>query len=126
MTKRINSKKKGSRGELELSHFLSENGFEARRGQQFMGTPDSPDIICDKLANMGFHIECKRVEAGNPYNWLEQAKRDAGHKIPVVMHRRNNKDWIVVMGLEDMLDLVYYKEQFSNLVGEASGPKIID
>ena len=100
----INSRSKGCRGELELAAFLKLHGLEARRGQQFKGGGDSPDVVCDDLANI--HIECKRVEQGNPYLWLEQAKRDAGEKVPVVAHRRNRHDWIAILSLTDLLKLL--------------------
>ena len=99
----INSRNKGAVGERELSAYLAERGFPARRGQQFKGGGDSPDVQCEGLAR--FHIECKRVEKGNPYEWFEQAKRDGVGKIPVVMHRKNRKDWLVVMRLDDFLQL---------------------
>ncbi len=101
----INSRQKGAAGERELANFLKERGHVARRGQQFSGGSDSPDIVCSTLA--GFHIECKRVEAGNPYIWLAQAKRDAGaNKTPVVMHRKNKQEWVAILRLEDFLNLV--------------------
>jgi Holliday junction resolvase len=99
----MKSRAKGKHGELELSAELRKHGFAARRGQQFAGGIDSPDIVTDIP---GLHIECKRVEAGNPYDWLDQAIRDAGVKMPVVMHRRNRRDWIAVMRLEDALQLI--------------------
>lgn len=105
--KRINSRKKGSRGELELVHYLIDHGFDARRGQQFKGSPDSPDIISDMLTAAGIHIECKRVEAGNLYNWYEQASKDAGHFVPVVMHRRSDKPWMAILSLDDLLKFIH-------------------
>jgi len=105
--KKINSKKKGSRGELELVHHLIDRGFDARRGQQFKGTPDSPDIVSEMLTKAGIHIECKRVEAGNLYNWLEQASEDAGSAVPVVMHRRSDKRWVAILDLDDFLRFVH-------------------
>lgn len=97
-----NSRNKGKVGELELAAFLTERGYKARRGQQFKGGTDSPDVVAAGLEHI--HIECKRVEAGNPYIWLDQAQRDAaGKKTPVVMHRKNNREWIVILTLEDFL-----------------------
>lgn len=107
MKKRINSRKKGSHGERELVHYLIDHGFDARRGQQFKGSPDSPDIISDMLTKAGIHIECKRVEAGNLYNWLDQASADAGHFVPVVMHRRSDKPWVAVLTLDDFLKFIH-------------------
>lgn len=101
---KINSRSKGCRGERELRDVLRAAGFAgARRGQQFSGSPDSPDVIVPELPTV--HFECKRVEAGNPYKWLEQAKRDAGIKIPVVAHKRNGEDWIAILPLSRLLEL---------------------
>lgn len=102
----MNSRAKGKNGELELAAALREFGYEARRGQQFKGGGDSPDIVCDGLAD--FHVECKRVESGNLYNWLDQAIRDAGGKTPVVMHRRSRKGWVAILRLEDFLALTLF------------------
>jgi Holliday junction resolvase len=100
----INGRAKGKSGELELAKFLREKGWEARRGVQYSGGDTSQDLIHDIP---GTHIECKRVEQGNPYLWLEQAIRDAAPgKTPIVMHRRNKQEWIGIMRLEDLLDLL--------------------
>jgi len=101
---RINSRAKGKRGELELAHWLTDAGHPAHRGQQFAGGTESPDVVAPSLA--GIHIECKRVEAGNPYAWMAQASRDAGpDKIPVVFHRRNDEEWLVVIKARHFLQL---------------------
>lgn len=100
----INSRTKGKVGELELAAKLREHGFDdARRGVQFKGGTDSPDVV----GIPGVHMECKRVEAGNLYTWLEQAQRDAGpDSIPVVAHRRNRQEWVAILPLSDFLELV--------------------
>ena len=100
---KINSRAKGAKGEREFALFLREHGYDARRGQQFSGSTDSPDVVCNLP---GVHIECKRVEAGNPYNWLAQAKRDAGKNVPVVAHRKNGKEWVAILAFEDLLNLL--------------------
>jgi len=101
----INSRAKGARGEREWRDQLRNAGFDARRGQQFSGGADSPDVICESLP--GLHWEVKRVEAGNPYLWMEQAIRDAGDsKLPVVAHKRNGKDWLCIMRAEDLFTLL--------------------
>ena len=104
----INSRNKGKNGELELAALLRSFGFDSLRGQQFKGGGDSPDVT--GLA--GFHIECKRVESGNPYHWLAQAKRDAVDNTPVVFHRRNHQDWVVVIDAKDFLGLLKSYEMF--------------
>lgn len=98
---KINSRRKGAEGERELAEFLRERGVDARRGQQFSGGTESPDVVHDIP---GLHIECKRVESLELYKALEQAGRDAGFdKAPVVFHRRNKKPWVVVMLATDFL-----------------------
>lgn len=104
MKKRINSRAKGKRGELELAAFLRGYGIDASRGVQYKGGVGSPDVVTS-LSEV--HFEAKRVEAGNPYDWLDQAIRDAGAtKMPVVAHRRSNRDWIAILPLSDLLLLL--------------------
>lgn len=101
--KRANSRAKGCRGERELAANVREHGYTARRGQQYSGGGDSPDVVTDIP---GLHIECKRVEVFNLYKSLAQAKRDAAGKVPVVAHKRNRKDWVAVLNWNDFLNLL--------------------
>ena len=104
--KKINSRNKGKCGELELASFLKERGIEARRGQQYEGSSDSPDIIAQGCLRE-VHIEVKRVEAGNLYGWLEQACTDADLcKVPVVAHRKNGKQWVAILDLRDFINIM--------------------
>lgn len=99
----INSRNKGKRRELELAAKLREHGFDAHRGQQFKGGADSPDVT----GVPGFHFECKGVESGQLYNWLDQAIRDAGSvSVPVVAHVKNHKEWVAILRLDDFLKLL--------------------
>lgn len=98
----VNSRDKGKRGELELAEELRKFGYDARRGQQFKGGADSPDVVCAGLED--FHIEAKRVERTDLYGWMAQAQRDAAEgKTPIVAHKKNRKGWLVIMTLEDFL-----------------------
>lgn len=101
----INGRQKGKAGELELAKYLRENGFdEAKRGQQFRGGGDSPDVV----GLPGCHVECKRVEQGNLYTWLDQARRDSAGtgRLPVVVHRRNRREWVAILPLDGFLKLI--------------------
>jgi Holliday junction resolvase len=100
----VNSREKGCRGERQFAALLREHGYEARRGQQFSGSPDSPDVVCEDLAP--FHIETKLTEAFRLWDALAQARHDAGDKIPVVAHRRNRTPWVVVLQAEDFFRLL--------------------
>lgn len=101
---KINSRAKGCRGEREACELLRSHGIEARRGQQFKGSPDSPDVVSD-LA--GYHIEVKRTETLSLYPAIKQAERDAGPgEKPVVLHRRNGERWLVIMLADDVLPTI--------------------
>lgn len=91
----INSRQKGKRGERDWRDQLREQGFTARRGQQYAGGIESPDVICEELADL--HMEVKFVENLNLDKACEQATRDAGGKRWIVAHRKNNKPWKVTM-----------------------------
>jgi len=92
---------KGKRGEREFANYLKSKDIDARRGQQHKGTSDSPDVISE----MPYHIEVKRVEALHLYPSLEKAKEE-GDKTPIVAHRKNNKDWVIILYADDFIDMV--------------------
>jgi len=91
----VNSRQKGARGERLWRDELREAGFTARRGQQFAGGTDSPDVICEELKNL--HMEVKCVQALNLDKACEQAERDAGKKAWIVAHKKDRKHWKVTM-----------------------------
>ena len=96
------SRDKGKRGERELAGKLRQHGFDTRRGVQYHGGPDSPDVI----GLEGIHIEVKRTERLSLYDALSQSKADAAPgEMPVVMHRRNNCEWVVIQPLDDWINL---------------------
>src|SRR6516164_3370506 len=105
----MNSREKGKRGERQWRDELRANGYCARRGQQFSGSAESPDVVCDSLP--WIHFEVKAVERLNIEEAMEQARRDAGRdqgsagasphrRVPIVAHRRNFRPWLVTMGAE--------------------------
>ena len=99
----MNSRDKGKRGEREAAAAMSEHlGCEARRGVQFQGGQDSPDV---RHSIEGVHIEVKRTETFNAYNAVEQATRDGGGKVPVVLHKRNRGEWLAVVPLSRLKEL---------------------
>ncbi len=103
--RRINSRAKGARGERMFRDQLREAGYEARRGQQFAGGTDSPDVICEALSFIHFEVKC--VQNLNLDKVMtEQAEPDAGHKMPVVAHKKDGKPWRVTCNLTDFLILI--------------------
>ena len=99
----INSREKGRRGETELAHVLKEYGYDTRRGQQYCGANGDADVV----GIPGLHIECKRVERLNIYDAIAQSARDADvDDLPVVMHRKNNCEWLVTLKLDDFMKIL--------------------
>lgn len=93
-----NSRQKGARAERELSHKLNDLGFSTRRGQQFSGANGDADVV----GIPHIHIECKNVQRLNIFDAYGQSVRDAREgEIPVVMHKKDRKPWLVTMSIED-------------------------
>lgn len=98
----MNSRRKGAAGERELAAELRKHGYDVRRGQQYCGANGDADVV----GLPGLHIECKRVERLDLYGAMEQSKADAREvDIPVVMHRRNGRQWLVTLGLDDFIKI---------------------
>lgn len=98
------SRRKGKVGEREWAAYLRENGVsEARRGRQYAGHPDAPDVV----GIPGWYQEVKRRERIQIEKWMEQAEADAGPDDRVlVAHRRNGKPWLVTMRAVDAVPLI--------------------
>jgi len=99
------SRRKGAAGEREAASALNEVlGTHLHRGRQYHGGPDSPDLAGDMP---GLHIEVKRVERLALYPAMYQAQRDAApDQVPVVMHRANNRPWLIVVEVVDLIRLL--------------------
>lgn len=127
MAKRINSKRKGKKGELEVSHIFKNRGYDARRGQQFSGGDESPDVIVE---NFDWHLEVKFTETFNLYKAMAQAERDCkdSGKKPLVIHRKNKQKWVAVLDLEHFLDLVCPSVDEAELKGCVTtiGPELVE
>ena len=100
----MNSCQKGKRGERAWRDELVTHGYDARRGQQFSGSPDSPDVVCAQLS--GLHFEVNAVERLNVNEAMSQAVEDAVDKIPVVVHKRNRGEWLVTMRANDWFKML--------------------
>ncbi len=99
------AKEKGKRGERLVANFFTFRGFPSKRGVQFKGGIDSPDVICEEL-NF-FNFEVKFVENLNLEVAYEQSRRDSkGQKIPVVIHKRSRTNLKVTLDLSHFLDMI--------------------
>jgi Holliday junction resolvase len=112
----VNSRAKGARGERQWRDELRANGYMAQRGQQFAGSPDSPDVVCDELD--WIHFEVKAVERLNIWDAMDQARKDAvdggwlmvdgrrAGKVPIVAHKRNHRPWLITMTAETFFEFL--------------------
>lgn len=77
---------KGKRGERDAADLVRRFwGISARRGRQYAGHPDAPDVWCDAP----IYIEAKWRAVGNPGAWLAEAAAQAPTgQVPIVLHKR--------------------------------------
>jgi Holliday junction resolvase len=98
-------REKGKRGERAFRDVLREGGFAAERGMQHRGGPNSPDVIAPELPML--HFEVKATQALRIWTAVQQAIDDAGGmKFPIVAHKRNGSDWLVILRAKDFLEIV--------------------
>lgn len=94
-------REKGKRGERAAAKALAEvTGLSARRGVQYQGGEDSPDI---QVEIPGIHWEVKWVERESVRAWVAQAIEEAGDQAPAVLHKRSRGEWLVTLRLEDLM-----------------------
>lgn len=101
------SRRKGATGEREFAALCRQQGYEnvVRTAQHCGKNGGQPDVI----GLPGVHVEVKRTEHFHLYDALAQAKRDCKPGlIPLVAHRRNECNWVVVLDAEDFFTL--YRE----------------
>lgn len=99
----INSRNKGKRGERHVANILKEHGYDAKRGVQYQGSPDSPDVV----GLPGVHIEVKFTEHLNIWNALAQSERDAGEdEVPIVVFKRNRSKVYAVLEFEELIEII--------------------
>lgn len=97
------SRERGKRGERYVASRIRERlGLSARRGVQYSGGPDSPDVV----GLPGFHIEVKNVNRLELHKAIAQSTDDAAEdEVPIVIHHRDREPWYVDMPFEAFLDL---------------------
>jgi hypothetical protein len=97
----LNSRQKGKRGELEACKTLRNLfGWSTRRSQQHCGTVESADIQVRETP--GLWWEVKRVQSLNIPKAVATAVSQCGGRLPVLLHRRNDHEWLVTIRLSDV------------------------
>lgn len=103
----VNSKQKGARFERALAKVFTEQGYKARRTQQYCGaTEEASDVVGLPY----IHVEAKHyARQAFSYDWIDQAKRDSKNgNIPAVFHKTDNHEILVTMTLDDWFTI--YRE----------------
>jgi len=99
---KINSSRKGKVGELEAA--AEWNRFvanaHARRSQQYSGTDSSSDLVSPGTPHLW--LEVKRVQSLNLTAVMQKSREQCGELCPVVLHRKNDQEWLVTFPLEDI------------------------
>jgi Holliday junction resolvase len=82
-------RRKGIAGELEVRDVFRAHGFDCDR------TPNSGGLRIrgDLIGTVPVHVEVKRQERLQLWQWLAQAERDAGAAAYVVAFRRSRGGW---------------------------------
>lgn len=102
----VNSSDKGKRGERMFARFLRRYGYDARRGKQFSGGDDSPDVV---HSVPGIHFEVKFTEALRISEALTQAWDDCGDRVPVIAWKKKRHGWVAILPMDDLMKLIASK-----------------
>lgn len=106
----INSRAKGKKGELEAAAEWNRHvpNAYARRSQQYSGTDSSSDLVSPGTPHLW--LEVKRVQALNLTAVMEKSREQCGELCPVVLHRKNDSEWLVTFPLDQIKRFVQQVE----------------
>ena len=115
--KRKSAKTKGRVGQTEVVNLIETYmGFNDDQIRSNPASVTGEDIILSESAREKFplSIEVKRVEKLNIFTAFKQAISNAGNYMPLLVHRRNNEEWLVTFRFRDFLSILYgYTYQLS-------------
>lgn len=100
----LKSRRKGQKGEREAAAAIRNAiGIECRRGQQFKGGSDSPDIATDSP----LHFEIKRLRRIAILAALRQAESEsAADRLPLALVREDgDTEWVAIVRLARLPEL---------------------
>lgn len=95
---------KGAGFEREVANLLTDHlGTVVKRNlsQSRGGNQEGADIVIGRFA-----IECKRRARMSVYEWMDQAQRDAGDKIPIVVARADGRRSVMIIDLETAIPML--------------------
>jgi Holliday junction resolvase len=99
---------KGNRGEREVIDLLHRFGWKYARRNLLSGGLGGGDIVEGPEATC---FEVKYVERTSIWEWWAQAKAAAKPTdTPVLAFRRNRSEWLCVVPLDDLLEMLRLRE----------------
>lgn len=100
------SRRKGKTGELEVAKLFAAVGIPARRGQQYAGDIEAPDVVVSQEYRDLIDVEVKRTERLKLTEWMRQQREDTDNSgNGVIFHRRNLEEWNVILPAEFFLKI---------------------
>lgn len=125
----VNNKKKGSRVELDVVHFLKAKGVDCHRTNQFCGkNGGKADIeITDKEHRFfSLHHEVKGTKSypttSTYLKWLKQVEEDSKGKPWLIWHKQNNLPLGVILQPSTLSLLTHMNVFGVNIRGQISCP----
>ena len=95
---------KGAAGEREVAAIFRAHGFDCDR------VPNSGGLRLkgDLYGELPVHVEVKRQERLQLWQWWGQAVDEANYARlrPVLAFRRNRSEWLAVVRLDDLVELL--------------------
>jgi Holliday junction resolvase len=94
---------KGATGEREVAAIFRAHGFDCDR------VPNSGGLRLkgDLYGVLPVHVEVKRQERAQVWQWWEQAVSEAPEGVrPVLAFRRSRSEWLAVVRLDDLVGLL--------------------
>ena len=103
-----NSRRKGAAGELEAAKALNDvlPHAQARRAQQYAGHYTAADLHCEGLP--GLQREVKRRQSMNLHKVMSESLANCTEdQTPVILHRKDNEEWLLTIRLKDLPVTLY-------------------
>jgi hypothetical protein len=101
----MNSRTKGHQFEREIAAKLRAELWPECYTSRFMGSLWLDHCGVDLTGTPGFNIQLKALERAPAYHDILSSMPKGDNK-NVVIHKRNNKGCVVVMGLDDFIRLL--------------------
>jgi hypothetical protein len=96
-------RRKGRDAEAEVRRLVVAHNLIV---QAFGGREDQPDSLLLLSGRKPIALETKRQETARVWAWWEQATANAAGMTPVVAFRRSRSEWLAIVRLEDLLELL--------------------